>query len=138
MTQGLTPPSVAKDLSTLKKRVSDLERRLDALTSPNNYLGIPFSLGGRIYLSESPPWTSPIKLRISTMVVMLGVAGTSTTTVALRVNGSTVTSVSLSAGETFKRVTLSKFVVPDVDFVKMAITAAGESAEDLDAIIRFA
>lgn len=136
MTKGLTPPSVSGELSSLKKRVSDLERRLDDLTK-HKYLGIPFSLGGPIYISESPPWSSPVKLRISSMVVILGSAGTTTTTVELKVNDATVITVSLGAEEIFKRVTLSKPLAPDVDFVKVAVTAAGETAKNLDVIIRF-
>lgn len=138
MSQGLTPPSMTKELSSLKKRVSDLERRLDALLSPNQYLGIPFSLGGELYLSESSPWSSPIELRVATMVAMLGTAGTTTTTVAFKVNGITVTSLSLGAGEKFKRLTLSKSLAPDIDFATIAITAVGSGAANLDVIIRFA
>lgn len=72
------------------------------------------------------------------MVAMLGTAGTTTTTVALKVNGATVVSLSLGAGETFKRLTLSKSLAPDLDFATVALTAVGASAANLDVIIRFA
>lgn len=136
MTRGLTPPSVTGDLSSLKKRVTDLERKLDAFGKTRPYLGTPFSLAGAIYVSESPPWTTPVKLTIVEIVGLLGTAGSTTTTVALKVNGTTIVSLNIAAGEQLRKLTTSKILAPDQDVVTIACTAAGEGAEDLDVIVR--
>lgn len=138
MTKGLTPPTLPSDVSSLKKRVTDLERKLNNASGLNPYLGVPFSLAGTIFVSESPPWSSPVKLRISSLAVLLGTAGSSTTTVALKINGSTVATVNVAAGEKSRKLTISQQLAPDQDVVSVACTASGNGAKDLDVIVRFA
>lgn len=136
MTRGLTPPSVIDEISALKKRVTDLERKLDAAARSRPYLGEPFSLAGPIYTSESPPWKVPVDVRISALVVLLGTPGTTTTTVALNINGTQTISTSLAAGEVSTTLGTSILVSADLDTVTISCTAAGDGAEDLVAILR--
>lgn len=96
----------------------------------------PFSLAGIMRVSVSPRYYSPVVVRLTKLVVSLGTAGTTTTTVELRKNGGAIASVSLGAGETFATTALSDGMVNDLDYLQVAVTAAGSGAEDLDVQVR--
>lgn len=138
MTQGLLPPEFEREIARLKKRVSDLERLLNEVTSGARDHGLPFVLAGTLYVVESPPWTPRFATRAVDVILLLGTAGTDTTSVEVRKNGNVLGSgMGLESGETIKRYTISSPFTPNEDLLTVAVTAAGTGAEDLDVIVRF-
>lgn len=138
MTQGLLPPEIAREISRLKKRVSDLERELGDLLRGARDHGLPFVIDGPVIVRESPPWTPRFTTRAVDVIALLGTPGTSSTSIEVRKNGSPVgAGLSLGPDETVKRFSLSSAFAADEDLLTVAVTVAGSGAEDLDVIVRF-
>lgn len=137
MTAGLVPPEVAREMSDLKKRVSDLERQLGEVLRGALDHGLPFNLAGPLEVTESVPWTPRFLTRAVDVVALLGVAGSTATSFEVRKNGSPVATITLEAGEVFRRSTISVPLTADTDLLTVAITVVGTDAEDLDVIVRF-
>lgn len=138
MTKALLPPEYAREVGRLKNRVLALEKRLGELERGARDHGLPFVIDGAVFAKESPPWTPRFLTRAVDVIVLLGTAGTSTTSIELRKNGAAVgAGFALGSGEKMKRFSLSSPFTPDVDLLTVAVTAAGTGAEDLDVIVRF-
>lgn len=90
-----------------------------------------FHLQGAVAVSASEGQPPEFSGRLSEAVVTLTTAGTSTTTVAVRVNGSSVGSVNLGSGVTRAVLDLAVDVDPATDLISVEITAAGSGAAGL-------
>lgn len=138
MTRSQLPPETEREVSRLKRRVSDLERVLGEVLAGALNPGTAFTLAGGIYVSESVPWVTRVDSRAVEVVALLGTAASSgTTTLELRKNGAAIGTFSINAGELSKKFTTSNRFSPDVDRLTVAIVAAGVGARDLDVIVRF-
>lgn len=139
MSRGLTLPDVAGQIGVLKQRVTDLERQLSRVIDLLSDQGLPFNLPGSVTETESDPWTARSKIRLSEAVILLGTAGSTTTTVKVKVNGTAIGTFSMGADEVGPRKFLmSHTLAPDQDVVTVEVTAAGTGAENLDVILRWA
>lgn len=138
MTKGLLPPEIEREIAKLKKRVSDLERVLGEVISGARDHGLPFVIPGAVYVEESPPWTPRFATRAVEVIALLGTAGSTSTAIEVRKNGNPLgAGLTLAAGETVKRFTISSPFAPDQDLLTVAVTSAGTGALDLDVIVRF-
>jgi len=139
VTKGLLPPELEREVSKLKKRVSDLERVLGEVLAGGRDHGLPFTIAGPVYISESPPWTPRFATRAVEVIALLGApAEVGTTTIEVRKNGNPIgAGLALGVGETVKRFTISSPFGADEDLLTVGVTAAGTGAEDLDVIVRF-
>lgn len=138
MTRGLLPPEIEREIGKLKKRVTDLERVLGEVLSGARDHGLPFVIDGPVTVDESAPWTPRFTTRAVDVIALLGTAGETSTVIELRKNGAAQgAGLTLAAGETVKRFTLSSPFSPDEDLLTVAVTSAGAGAEDLDVIVRF-
>lgn len=138
MTEKLLPPEFDREVGRLKNRVLALEKRLGELERGARDHGLPFTLPGPILVEESPPWTPRFTTRAVEIVALLGIAGSTATTLEVRKNGDPIGGgFSLEAGKTVRRFSTSSAFRADVDLLTVAVTAAGTDAEDLDVIVRF-
>lgn len=131
MSQQLLPPDIRRLIASLEQRVSALERRLQFNVTSADPDEIIFTLPGTLSASESPPVRIRNGAQLTSVVVNLGTAGTSTTTVQLRRSGVSVVSVSLTSGSTLMKVPASVRFGADQELMTAAITAVGAGARNL-------
>jgi hypothetical protein len=137
MTRSLTPPDVPGAISALNKRVTDIERRLDRLIRQIPDPGVTWYVHDP-QPQEWGPWESAIARRVSVVVFHLLTPGSTATDAQLNINGSTVASVSLAGGMTRQKVTISKALSPDEDYMTAEVTTVGAGAGGLSITARFA
>lgn len=116
------------------RRSVDAERPSGAASRPS----VVFSLPGSVAASTSGPWVADAGTTLVSVRALLGTAGSSSTTVVVKVNGTSVGTVTLASGDTSERADINAALVADTDVVTMAVTAAGTGAADLTVIARFA
>lgn len=100
---------------------------------------IPFSYAGGLVASTSPRWYAPRALTLTKVFGSLGTAGTSTTTINIKLNGTTVATLSFTSGtQTNSTTTISTAnLAADTDYVTVEIATAGTSAANLDVQVRY-
>ena len=95
----------------------------------------PFTLPGAVAVSTSPPWTPWEVVAVAEVRVLLGTAGSSTTTVEVQKNGTAFETVNLaSSADDSGAVDTEATLAPD-DLLTVEVTAAGTDAEDLVVIL---
>ena len=137
MSRGITPPTNRSTSSDLKRRLTDVERKLDRSGANVTDQGQPFTLAGSIYTSNSSPWTPYTSVELVRIITMLGTAGSTTTTVTVSINGDVYQTINLESGIDMAKNSMSRVLVPDEDIVVVACTAAGTDAEDLSVILQY-
>lgn len=90
-----------------------------------------FSLPGLVYVSTSPKYRSRDTYRVDRWIASLNTAGTTTTTLWVKVSGVRRVEIELAAGVT--EATVDRYVLLDknVDYVQIEVATAGSSASDL-------
>lgn len=139
MGQKLTPPDIRSMVREAIRRIDLLERRLSNLAKRKTVLDIPFSRDGAVDLAVSSPYyLADPGGTVFEIVVSLRVAATSgTTTVVLLRNGLEVASITLTAGQTTRRVkNLAITYTGNQDRMNVEITTAGTDAAGLTAQVR--
>lgn len=92
----------------------------------------PFSFGGALTVSTSGRYYPPINVQLTKMVVSLGTAGSTSTTVVLRKNGAIIGTATVGGAAGNKvEVALAVSLQADTDYLSCSITAVGTGATDL-------
>lgn len=127
-----TDPDVMEFVREAEYRDQDLENHLAELSGP----GLPpFTWSGGLALSTSPPWTPPVTVFVSEVRVLLGTAGSSTSTVEIQKNGTMFEEVDMTSSTTDSgKVETSEFFEPG-DLLTCEITAVGTGAADLTVVL---
>lgn len=135
-------PTIHTVMGSQANRLLRAEQRQDPKVTSRTTLATaasaglpPFSLSGGVVVSTSPPWTPFGQVTISNVRVLLGTAGSSTTTVALKKNGTTFATVSLASSATDSTPQLATATLAPGDLLTVAVTAAGTSASDLTVVL---
>jgi hypothetical protein len=133
MSRAQLPPETDRELSTLKGRVSDLERilrRIEQAYKPEAM----FSYSGVLAVASSGRWYSRTGGRLGSILFSLNTPGETDTVLELYKNGALLSPVTIPAG--VDRVTIPfenvKFF-PDADYLTLRISSAGAGAADLGA-----
>lgn len=87
MTRHIQPPDSVRETSRSKTRIWDIERALDNRLRDNKGYVEKFSLHGRIFVSTSGPAIHPFGGNLVLLVALLGIAGTTATTLQAYKNG---------------------------------------------------
>lgn len=136
MSTSNTPPTVERLVSTLSRRVDQLERRLKALEAAYEP-ELPFVQSGTVFVAQSPPWIRRKSGRLTDFVVLLGTAGATATVVELWKNDIVVASVTLGPGVNQLHSHVSTTASPNTDRFIVAVTQAGAGAADLTVATRW-
>jgi len=134
----LVPPTIALAVSKLLERVTRLERRLGSLEQRIGLPELDFSFAGVLFVAASPRWYCRLgRTTITEIVASVATPGTTTTTVAVKVNGTTTAAtINLTAG--VAHITVAATVLLGVDdYLTCSVTAAGTGAADLNIQVRF-
>jgi hypothetical protein len=134
------PDELVPSVSKLFRRVLDKQ----AMDERLNYQHIndaarwdfPFSQPA-ISLVESGRYYPSISCTLYGVVLSLGTAGTSTTTVEVKKNGTVVDSVSLGSGGHYALETFNTHFRKLTDYASVKTTAVGTGAKDLVALLLF-
>lgn len=136
MARFTTPTDDSGIVRRILARLENLERRTSKLTRPVELEVLRFSLAGAVSVAEGGPDTAAVGGAVIAVVARLGTAGTSTTTVVVKVNGTTISTLNLASGATVARDYPNERIGADVDLVTVETTAAGAGAEDLQVQVR--
>lgn len=135
MTDSLNSPGWRDAISSLKRRVTAIER---LLKDPAHKVrpDTTFSLAGPIYVSESTIYAPPVRRKYAEAVLLLGTALSSgTLTAVVKVNGSVIRTYEMPAG--VEEIITPTTVVANVnDHVTVALTAVGSGGADFTFILR--
>lgn len=128
------PPEIAREVSDLKQRVSDLERLLrgvdiETLTRPETI----FSLPGAVDAMSSGRWYSPDGQSIRQFLASIDVTGASDTRVHVyrSGDGTPVANILIPAGQHVGGVTVGVDLTADTDWLTVAVVEAGAGAQRL-------
>lgn len=123
-------PNVKNFVMAANTRDVELENWLERLAVPVP----PFALPGPVVVSESPPWTPPAPVGVENVRVLLGTAGSATTTVACKVNGTAFETVNMTSTVDDSGVVATGAPIGPGDLLTVAVTTAGAAAEDLTVV----
>lgn len=137
MSRGLVPPSGDRENELLKRRITDLERKLNRNRDGVGDQGKTFTLAGSIYVKESPQWTPRTTVELVRIVVLLKTPGTTSTTVVVYKNGVALRTIVVAANDDSNSTSLSTTIVPDNDKMTVGITVAGTGAADLSVSLQY-
>lgn len=130
MTRALLPPVTDREVETLKKRVTDLERvlrRIERSYKP----GPLFSYSGVLAVASSGRWYSRTGGRLISILWSIDTPGETGTVLELHKNGTLLREVEIPAGVEKLATNLSEPMVPDGDYLTLRIATAGAGAADL-------
>lgn len=130
MTTKNVPPDLASRDAQINQRVDILERRLGRLEAAYEP-ELPFVQSGEVTVDNSPPWVRRKGGKLTEIVILLGIAGSSATVVQMRKNGTTIATGSLGSGVDQIHITLNEPAAADADRFVAYVTSAGSGAEDL-------
>lgn len=124
-------PHILTAISQAEAKILDIQRGVPEPPAAAN-AEIIYSAPGAVTVSQSPAITPKESLTIIGFSATLATAGSSTTTVVLKVNGTTVATVNLAASATYSRVPVANVPVTGrLGIYAVGITAAGTGAQDL-------
>lgn len=131
---GVDPSSIE-----FRQFVAEAEHRDQAL---EDWLGKtvgpalpPFTLPGGVSTSTSPPWTPWEVVAVSEVRVLLGTAGSSTTTVEVQKDGTAFETVNLSSSTDDSGAVETAADLAPGDLLTVEVTAAGTGAQDLVVVL---
>lgn len=140
MTDSLNSPGIRQALERLIRRVDDLERRLrQRATDPAPgylYDEVVFSMD-TLSVAASGRWYPGHTVEIYQAVASLKTAGSSTTTVVVKVNGGTQATINLASSDQYEAASMDDALVADTDYATVETTAVGTSAAGLVVTLRF-
>lgn len=138
MSRTLRTPTTTEQRTALEARVYELERRISeqrvgAADSPPEVL---WAVNGALALGRSNNYDVPAAYTLLQVILELGTAGSTKTTISIRKNGSTVIAWDIAAGATIGGGGCS---VPfgGGDKYSVAITGVGTGAANLQTQARF-
>lgn len=137
MPATLRLPDLRTTLEGLRKRIEVLERRIREQPGAETEDELIFSLPGALVASTSPRGYVRNTSRLVNVVVSLGTAGSSTTTVLVKKNGSTIETITLGSGVNFDRTRTSVSFTADSDYMTVTVSGVGTGAADLTVQARF-
>lgn len=132
-------PTPLSELTDIKRRLYDLERRLRGLSGSTR----PDVLSETIVFSQGGDTTAVTTTEVSGryyprrrstlgfLLVSLTTSGSSTTTVSVKKNGVEITTVSLGSAVTLATKAVTTSFSLGVDYLTVAASAAGTNAEGL-------
>ena len=127
----LREPTVAAYAQQQTDRTWDLERqKLTSVQERRDHPPLRIGRSGAVATGKSPPATFPTGATVTAMILLLGTAGTSDTSVQLQRNGTALVGGTLATGETMKVVSAGYGFTP-TDKVTVNVSAAGTGAKDL-------
>lgn len=128
----LTDEKVLAFVRESEYRDQDLENHLAVLADPR----IPsFTKSSIVYTSTSPPWTPWRQIGVGNVRVLLGTAGSSTTTVEVQKDGTAFETIDLASSETDSGIVDTTAELDPGDLLTVEITAAGTGARDLTVVL---
>ena len=130
------PPSVQRELSTLKQRVLNLERMLNDLRVAYRP-EIVFSQSGPLALGSSPMWTRRESGLLVEVVALLRVPGSTDTSIDVFRNDTVMLTATIPAGLQMVRVSTQVAYGADQDNLHDEVTVVGAGAADLTMLHRF-
>lgn len=132
------PVNLASAVTELARRVENIERGIRPVNRPEpSPADIVFSHAGPVATSTSPKAVTRGGT-LTSVIVTLGTAGSSSTVVTVYKNGSSIGTVTLASSATIGRGSMVQSFAPDIDKLHVAITTAGTGAADLVAMARIA
>lgn len=127
-------PSTPANISQLKKRVTALERYTDR-SRGGELDEVLFTFPDTLYVAASPPYRYRLGGIVTSIVALLGTAGTTTTTVKVYRNGIIITTLTMAAGITSTSVNIAEAFGAGFDLLTVGITGAGAGAADLTVLV---
>lgn len=136
---GGVRPDLRRELESLRLEIRKLWATQSRQQTKRRY-DQPFSLPGIVYVSESGPWYPPnFGGKLVAAVVGLGQAGSTQTTVRIRMNGQNIPGGNIIIPPGVTKVlhqNLSTYASGDSDFFTVGVTQAGAGASNLTVQLR--
>lgn len=127
---GPTPPSYAKDQAAIWKEIRALWRQTQQGQDDRFPTETIFSFaGGPFAGSQSPPYQARLSAKIRQITVVLGTAGSTSSTVVAYLNGTAFSTIVIAAGDK-TAFDLPDEVMNEGDVVTVAVTVLGTGALD--------
>jgi len=126
------PPNLTNELSRLKQRLDNVERRLNRALGPDGKPEVVFSCAGLLSESEgseSEVWSSPVASKLASLLTQVREAGSSDVLVDVLKNGAVVESIRLPAGTTSVPTPCSIVMSPDTDRLWMRLVSGGGASD---------
>ena len=139
MTGKNLPPELEREVSALKQRATDLERKLSKRIPTIPGETVPFTLAGDVYETGSGRWVHPHGANLVLLIATLVTAGTTDTVLEARKNGTQVGGdLTIEAGGNFARTKIADApFTAEYDTLELVVTSAGTEATDLVVIAVF-
>lgn len=131
MTGKLLPPELEREVSGLKKRVSDLEKKLDRRLAAKDVDEAIFYFDGILAAVTSGVWRPRRARRVSDWMIALVEPGSTPTVLWVLKNGENVLTITIPAGTLEIEETTPVHVRPGFDRLQIQIASAGIDAFDL-------